>query len=300
MRILITGGTNGMGKGVALALASDQASKHEIIILCRNASLGMTTVKELEGLNGHHKISMVQCDLARLKDVKTVIGQLQETYDYLDGIFINAGIGYAPKREVTEDGMMAHFQVNYLAQFMLTLNLLNLLEASPHGGRVIFNATRRGTIHWEDLQLSEKWSYEEAIHQAMVAKRMFLRKLHDIYLKKDTKVSFVGFEISKTVWTNQIQIIPFFMKAMASLMKILGAFITIEACGKIIVPLLTEGMVESQARSGTFITWKKNAFQLLEEEGHVVDTDNQNRLWDMSLELCSDEITQEISKVLEG
>lgn len=298
MRILITGGTNGIGKGVAKVLASDGRDNHEIIILCRSEKLGVSTIKELEGLNENHKVSIVLCDLTKLKDVKNAITQIQNTYDYLDGIFINAGIGYASNRVVTEDGMVAHFQVNYLAQFMLTLNLLGLLEKSETGGRVIFNATGRGKIYWDDLQMEKKWSYEEGIHQAMVAKRMFLNKLHRLYSNKESKLSFIGFEISETVWTNQVEIIPVFMKAVATVMKFFGKFISIEKCGSIIAPLLTEEKVTSQQRSGGFITWKKNHFEELEEKDHVLDFNNQNRLWDISLGLCSDEKTTQISEAL--
>ena len=88
------------------------------------------------------------------------------------------------KRVETEDGMDSHFQVNYLSQFMLTLNLLNLLENSENGGRVIFNVTRGGKIFWDDIQMKKNWSFENGIHQAMVAKRMFLVKLHDLYRKR--------------------------------------------------------------------------------------------------------------------
>lgn len=298
MRILITGGTNGMGKGVAKALSSEGSDNHEIIILCRSEKLGLSTIKELEELSGKHKISMVLCDLAKLKEVKNAIRQIQNTYDYLDGIFINAGIGYAPNRVVTEDDMVAHFQVNYLAQFMLTLNLLELLEKSEAGGRVIFNATRSGKIYWDDLQMEKKWSYEAGIHQAMVAKRMLLNKLHRLYSNKESKLSFIGFEIAETVWTNQIEIIPIYMKTVATIMKFFGKFITIDECGSIIAPLFTEDKRMSQQRSGTFITWKNNCFQPLNEEDQVLDFDNQNHLWEISLELCSDEKTIQISEEL--
>ena len=68
----------------------------------------------------------------------------------------------------------------------------------------------------------------------MVAKRMLLAKLHKLHRDiKDSKLSFIGFEISKTVWSNQINIIPLYMKIMATLMKLLGTFISIEKCEEI-------------------------------------------------------------------
>ena len=184
MKILVTGGTNGMGKGVAKVLAGIDNQIHEVILLCRSKELGETTIKEIESSTNNKKISIVICDLTKLTDVRKAIKEIQSKYKYIDGLFINAGLGYAASRVETEDGMDSHFQVNYLSQFMLTLNLLNLLENSENGGRVIFNVTRGGKIFWDDIQMKKNWSYENGIHQAMVAKRMFLVKLHNLYRER--------------------------------------------------------------------------------------------------------------------
>ena len=296
MKILVTGGTNGMGKGVAKVLAGIDNQIHEIILLGRSKELGEATIRELERSTMNKKISFVLCDLARLRDVRNAITEIKSEHKYLDCIFINAGLGYVANRIETEDGMDSHFQVNYLSQFMLTLNLLNLLENSENGGRVIFNVTRGGEIFWDDIQMKENWSFENGIHQAMVAKRMFFVKLHSYYKDiKDLKVSFIGFEISKTVWSNQINIIPVSMKIMATIMKYFGTFISIEKCGMIMAPLFTENQEESLKKSGKFITWKKNEFIGMKEEETVFNQEMQERLWKISLELCKDEKTTKIA-----
>ncbi len=297
MKVLVTGGTNGMGKGVAKILAGTDNQIHEIIILCRSKERGEATIKEIIAITKNQKISMVLCDLTKLSDVRNVINEIHSKHKFLDGLFINAGIGYAAKRVETEDGMDSHFQVNYLSQFMLTLNLLDLLENSEIGGRVIFNVTKGGEILWDDMQMEKKWGYEKGIQQAMVAKRMFYVSLHDLHRKiKNSKVSFFGFEISKTVWTNQINIIPFFMKTMASVMKFFGTFISIEECGMIMFPLFTEKQEESLKKSGKFITWKKDKFIEIEEGKDVFDKEMQDKLWKISLNLCEDEKTTKIAK----
>jgi short-subunit dehydrogenase involved in D-alanine esterification of teichoic acids len=299
MKILVTGGTNGMGKGVAKVLAGIDNQIHEVILLCRSKELGEATIRELENGTMNKKISIILCDLTRLADVRHAIDEIQSKHKFLDCIFINAGLGYAAKRVETEDGMDSHFQVNYLSQFMLTLNLLNLLENSEKGGRVIFNVTRGGKIFWDDVQMKQNWGYENGIHQAMLAKRIFLVKLHDLYRgMKGSKVSFVGFEISKTVWSNQLNIIPVSMRIMATVMKFFGTFISIEECGIIMAPLFTENQVESLKKSGTFITWKKNEFIAMKEDETVFNQEMQDRLWKISLELCKDEITTCIAEKL--
>jgi NAD(P)-dependent dehydrogenase (short-subunit alcohol dehydrogenase family) len=194
MKILITGGTNGMGKGVAKILAGLDDYNTEIIILCRSEKLGMETINEIESTTSNKKLSIVLCDLTKLSDVKGAVEEIQSKHDFLDCIFINAGIGYASKRIETENGMDSHFQVNYLSQFMLTLNLLNLLENSENAGKIIFNVTTvKDKIHWDDIQMKNSWGFEKGIHQAMVAKRMFLNKLHKLHRnKKDSKLSFMA------------------------------------------------------------------------------------------------------------
>ena len=288
-----------MGKGVAKVLAGIDNQIHEIILLCRSKELGEATIREFESTTRNKKISIVLCDLSKLSDVRNAINEIQNRHEFLDAIFINAGLGYAAKRVETEDGMDSHFQVNYLSQFMLTLNLLNLLENSKNGGRIIFNVTKGGKIFWDDMQIKNTWSYENGIHQAMVAKRMFYIKLHNMYRGvKDSKVSFIGFEISKTVWSNQINIIPGYMKIMATIMKLLGTFISIEKCGMIMYPLFTEKQEESLGKSGKFITWKKNKFTEIKEDEIVLNQELQDRLWKASLELCKDDKTTQIAEKL--
>ena len=298
MKILITGATNGMGKGVAKILAGMDQQAHEIIILCRSKERGVATIKEFEGL-GNTKASMVLCDLMKLDDVKKAIEQIKSQHDFLDSLFINAGIGYAPKRVETVDGMDAHFQVNYLSQFMLTLHLLDLLEKSENGGRVIFNATNRGELFWDDLQMTKKWGYVRGIYQAMAAKRMFIAQLHTIYRHiENSKMSFTGFQISKTVWTNQINIIPSVMRIMATLMKFFGTFISIETCGQIMAPLFLEPQEDSLKKSGKLITWKKDAFIEMAQDKSIFGQEMLDKLWGTSLELCKDEKTTQLSEAL--
>lgn len=154
-----------------------------------------------------------------------------------------------------------------------------------------------GKIFWDDMQLNKKWRFENGIFQAMVAKRMFLAKLHKLYRDGiNSHLSFVGFEISKTVWSNQLKIIPLHMRLMATLMKLSGTFISIEKCGEIMAPLFTEIQEKNLTRSGKFITWKKNAFEEIKENSEVMNQELQDRLWKVSLELCADKKTNQIAE----
>ena len=133
----------------------------------------------------------------------------------------------------------------------------------------------------------------------MVAKRMFYVRLHNSYGKiNESKLSFFGFQIPKTVWTNQINIIPFMMKTMAKIMKFFGTFISIEECGIIMSPLFIEKQEESLKKSGKFITWKDNEFIEMKRDDYALDKKLQEKLWNISLDLCKDEKTVQIAEGL--
>jgi hypothetical protein len=61
-------------------------------------------------------------------------------------------------------------------------------------------------------------------------------------------------------------------------------------------PLFTENQAESLKKSGKFITWKKNNFTEIKQDANVLDKKMQDKLWDISLDLCNDEKTTQIAE----
>jgi NAD(P)-dependent dehydrogenase (short-subunit alcohol dehydrogenase family) len=88
------------------------------VILGRSAEQGKETCEELSRLASPERISFVRCDLTRLADVRAASAEIRTRCSRLDAVFVNAGVGYAARRVETVDGLMEHFQVNYLSQFM--------------------------------------------------------------------------------------------------------------------------------------------------------------------------------------
>ena len=109
-------------------------------------------------------------------------------------------------------------------------------------------------------------------------------------------MSCYGFRTPKTVWTNQINIIPIYMKAMAWSMKLLGQFISIEQCGEIMAPLFTESGEQTSRKSGKLMTWKKDTFTETKEAEAALDRSSQDKLWGISLDLCGDARTTRIAE----
>lgn len=284
MRILITGATNGMGRGVADALA---ARGHDVVVHGRSAERCATTAAELAAATGRDPIPPVVADLSSLAQTRAAVGEVTARFDHLDAIFVNAGLGYLPAQARTEDGLDPHFQVNYLSHFLLVRGLLPLLARAPQGGRVVFNIADFGELDLDDLQMDRGWGYERGVGQGMVAKRMLLVEL-DARAKAagDESVAFLGFHTDKAVWTNQLTLIPFGMRFMARLANLFGQFLSMEQCGEMMAPLFTEPHAESLARSGTLVTWRKGRFETLPHPAEVEDADKRARLWAESERLC--------------
>lgn len=153
-RILITGSTDGIGKETAVKLA---AKNHEIIIHGRQGAKVDNTVDWLKQKTGNEKIFGEIADFSSLKEVKRLAMRLKDTYDSLDVLLNNAGI-MNPDFETTIDGFEKSFQVNYLAPFVLTNNLLPLLKHAEQGRVVnVSSMIHAGDIHLDDLEL--RWNY---------------------------------------------------------------------------------------------------------------------------------------------
>ena len=124
--VLITGGTGGIGKQTALALAKLGA---RVIITGRSRESGEATVSELQQLSGNQQIDLLLADLATQSGVRSMAGQFTERYSHLDVLINNAGL-VESRRRLTEDGVEADFAVNVVAPYLLTQLLMDHLRSS--------------------------------------------------------------------------------------------------------------------------------------------------------------------------
>jgi NAD(P)-dependent dehydrogenase (short-subunit alcohol dehydrogenase family) len=130
--ILITGGTGGIGKQTALALARLGAT---VIITGRNLASAQTAAEEIRQASGNPQVDVLAADLSTRSGVKAIASQYRAKYQQLDVLINNAGLAEAQRR-LTQDGVEADFAVNVVAPFLLTQELMPCLQASP-AARVI-------------------------------------------------------------------------------------------------------------------------------------------------------------------
>lgn len=134
---LITGGSRGLGKNMALALAK----KGVDVILTYNSSheAAKQVVAEIQSL-GRHAFAM-QLDTSNTKQfdafVKNLTAHIQEKYGHpnIDFLINNAGTGlYVAVTAVTEEQMDSLYNIHYKGTFFLTQKILPILNS---GGCIV-------------------------------------------------------------------------------------------------------------------------------------------------------------------
>lgn len=134
---LVTGGSRGLGKDMALSLA--KKGIHVILTYNSKKEEALAVVNEIEQTG--QKAAALQLDVANVKtfdaffmQVKTV---LQDTFEtgHFDFLINNAGIGiHAPFAETTEEQFDLLLNIQFKGVFFLTQKALPLLN---DGGRII-------------------------------------------------------------------------------------------------------------------------------------------------------------------
>jgi len=122
---LVTGANSGMGKETALALAQMKAT---VVMVCRNKDKGDAARREISKESGNESVDLLLSDLSSLAEVRTLAAEIRNRYARLHVLVNNAGVFSFSGRTV--DGYETTFAVDYLAPFLLTNLLLELLETS--------------------------------------------------------------------------------------------------------------------------------------------------------------------------
>ncbi len=155
--ILVTGAGDGIGRVAALTFAAHGAT---VLLLGRTESKLAAVYDEIEAAGGA-KPGIIALDLNTAPEsaYTTLADGLAAEFDCLDGLLHNAALlgdrrpiasaGYAQWQEV--------MQVNVNAQFVLTREMLPLLERSPAASIVLTSSTvgRVGRAHWGAYAVSK-------------------------------------------------------------------------------------------------------------------------------------------------
>lgn len=147
---LITGGTNGIGKSTAQALAGMGAT---VVIVGRNAQKTAQVVAEIRAASGSTTVDSLLADLSSQQDVRRLADEFKSKYSRLHVLLNNAGAAFL-QRQLSVDGVEMTFALNHLASFLLTNLLLDTIKASAPARiiNVSSGAHTSGKIEFDNLQ----------------------------------------------------------------------------------------------------------------------------------------------------
>ncbi len=172
---LVTGATSGMGKETAFALAQMGAI---VVIHGRSREKTEAVAKEIRSKVPGAQIEVIIADFAKLDEVRTMAEEFKRRFTRLDILVNNAGL-MTNKKMTTPDGHETMYQVNFLAPFLLTCRLMDLLEKSAPS-RIVNVSSRAhtfGRLDFDDIEFRKSFGSMRAYGRSKLEDLVFTYEL---------------------------------------------------------------------------------------------------------------------------
>jgi len=186
---LVTGANTGIGFEAAKVLAERGG---RVLLGCRSEERAADAIERIEAGVDDADLRFIPLDQGDLASVAAAADLVAEE-DRLDVLVNNAGI-MMPPRELTTDGFESQFGVNHLGTFALTCQLLDKLAETEHARVVVTSsiAHRGGSIHFDDIDASEKYGAQDRYQQSKLANLLFTYELERRLRAADSTTIAVG------------------------------------------------------------------------------------------------------------
>jgi len=173
---MVTGANSGIGKATALALAQMGAT---VVMVCRDRARGEEARSEITTKSRNNAVDLLLADLSSQQSIRQLVENFQQHYTHLHVLINNAGAAFPGRRRETADGLEMTFAVNYLAPFLLTNLLLDVLKASAPARIVNVSSAshKSGYIQMDDLQGEKHNRSMRAYPQSKLAIVLFTYEL---------------------------------------------------------------------------------------------------------------------------
>ena len=165
--VLMTGATDGLGRGVAVDLAQHGAT---VLLHGRNRARGEAVLAEVKAA-GAPDARLYSADFSVMADIRHMADAILASEPRLDVLVNNAGI-IQDLRQESADGHELTFQVNYLAGLLLTHRLLPLLKRSAPSRIVNVASAGQAPIDFDDVMLERRWDGWQAYCRSKLAQIM--------------------------------------------------------------------------------------------------------------------------------
>lgn len=172
---MVTGATSGIGKATALGLAQMGAT---VVMVSRDRARGEAAQSEIKTKSGNNAVDLLIADLSSQQSIRQLAENFKRNYTQLHVLINNAGVFMLTRRE-TVDGLEMTFAVDYLAPFLLTNLLLDVLKASAPARivNVSSESHEAGYIKMDDLQAKKGYRPMRVYGQSKLALVLFTYEL---------------------------------------------------------------------------------------------------------------------------
>lgn len=171
--ILITGSTDGIGKLVAIKLAKEG---HNIYVHGRNTEKLSDVISEIRAASKNENVSGFLADFSDLDSVKQMSDKIKKEVSQIDILINNAGIFFSSESR-NKDGFDTRFVVNYLAPYLLTDELLPLIQKGNEPRIINLSSAAQSTISYNAMLGNEKVSENGSYAMSKLALTMWSFRL---------------------------------------------------------------------------------------------------------------------------
>lgn len=170
-KILVTGGSSGIGYETALGLSKMGA---ELYLASRDLERTKAAAARLSAATGNPAAAF-KVDLSSQGSVRHFAERYKEEVGQLDALVNNAGALFAG-RKLSDDGVEMTWALNHLGPFLLTSELLPLLQQAKAGRVVTVASTAHigSSLNFDDIEFeSGRYKSFGAYAQSKLANIMF-------------------------------------------------------------------------------------------------------------------------------
>lgn len=153
--IVISGGTDGMGRGLALARLR---AGDEVVAIGSSAAKGEALQQEAARLGASSRLRFLGADLSSIAENQRVVDDIARNHPAVDALVLCAN-RQSPQRVETVEGLEFTFSLYYLSRYLLSHGLRAQFDAAA--APVIINVAapgiKVGSVNFDDLQLEQKY-----------------------------------------------------------------------------------------------------------------------------------------------
>ncbi|KPI19089.1 short-chain dehydrogenase/reductase SDR [Actinobacteria bacterium OK074] len=154
--VVISGGTDGMGRGIALARL---ALGDTVVAIGSSEAKGAALAAEAGGLGAGERFRFVKADLSSIAEVQRVVDLIAREHAAVETLVLCAN-RQSPSRIQTPEGLEFTFGLYYLSRYLLGHGLRKQFDAAEHPVIINFAAAglKVGSVNFDDLQAEKRYS----------------------------------------------------------------------------------------------------------------------------------------------